>query len=287
MNKGKKGFKFSRGEKGLLVITLAVLFFLLAPFIYNPIYTAVLNHTIRSNNTIGVGMLLALPGDINRYNSLRMIEDAGNTPLEEACIQGNVAIVKMLIGKDVDVNANMGSWGPLMVTLTSKKGNQYEIAKLLIENGVEIKEDRDSLILALLREEYSEGGMAGPVKKDYISAEEMYDLFILLIDNGANLYEGGGTGYRTSLPNRIMYGAALQGNYQIFDYLLTEEGFDVNENLGDGNTALIVAAKYDNQELVEYLLSKGADETMENDERQTALDIARENGNQEIMGLLE
>lgn len=68
---------------------------------------------------------------------------------------------------------------------------------------------------------------------------------------------------------------------------LIENGrVDINERDEMGNTLLIVATMQKNKKMVEYLLNYGADPELSNNFKYTALDIAMENGDDDLATLL-
>lgn len=68
--------------------------------------------------------------------------------------------------------------------------------------------------------------------------------------------------------------------------ILIKAGFNINSRNSLGNTALHLAVYNWNLMLVKKLIYLGADTSIENADRQTALDIARKMGNPEIIALL-
>lgn len=82
----------------------------------------------------------------------------------------------------------------------------------------------------------------------------------------------------------ILYHASSGGSVPVAALLL-DRGVDVNT--GDGaNTALHAAAGHGNSEMVRWLLDHGANPEVRDYEDKTPIEIARENGHQEIVALL-
>ena len=279
--------KMKRLKVRILAVVIAALIGLVLAGYFSPIvYTSRLNKAIRGNDEKKVAKILDQRGDVNRRNRMRLLRVSWNTPLEEACILGNINIIRMLVNEGAKVNLDDGGWSPLVLSLTNKSKQQYEIVRFLISQGSTLRSQYSPLIWTLLTEEYDKSlrGMRGYVKKDYISEGEMYNLFMLLVENGANINEGCEMG--RPMQEEVGYGAALHGNKQIVEYLLNKEGLDINMKMTGGSTALMVAVEYNNSELVEYLILKDADKTITNDEGKTALDIAIGQENKEIIDLL-
>lgn len=64
---------------------------------------------------------------------------------------------------------------------------------------------------------------------------------------------------------------------------------DINVNYQEkrGATMLMLAAYYGFEDIVEYLMSKGADLSLKNTEGQTAMEIAQQNGHPGVVKLIE
>ncbi|MFV0364343.1 MAG: ankyrin repeat domain-containing protein [Suipraeoptans sp.] len=85
---------------GICIVVAVMLYRAISP----RIYTARLNSAIVKNDVSEVKRLLEKDGDINRSNDIRWLEDIGDTPLQKACIYGNIEIVELLIENGADVN---------------------------------------------------------------------------------------------------------------------------------------------------------------------------------------
>jgi len=68
---------------------------------------------------------------------------------------------------------------------------------------------------------------------------------------------------------------------------LTKIGIDINVSNIDGQTPLMAAAEYGHEEIVRFLLDKGADILASDDYGRNAMDIARKKGWQNIIEMLE
>ena len=69
--------------------------------------------------------------------------------------------------------------------------------------------------------------------------------------------------------------------------LLLERGAAVDARSPNGNTALMLAARYGSEDSVALLLAKGADRKLRNDRNQTAADTARLDGRESLARQLE
>jgi hypothetical protein len=79
--------------------------------------------------------------------------------------------------------------------------------------------------------------------------------------------------------------AAASANQSAAVQILIAHGADVNKKLKRGQTALMFAAYHGDTDMVQLLLSKGADPNVDCD-GETALSYARKKGHDEIVSLL-
>ncbi len=80
--------------------------------------------------------------------------------------------------------------------------------------------------------------------------------------------------------------AILNGNVAAVQVLYEQTNFDLNTQGKTGNSLLMFAARWNQLAIVQYLLSHGADLTATNAQGETALAIARKQGNQSVVELL-
>lgn len=202
-----------------------------------------------------------------RYNN--------TTPLIEACKNGNQKIVELLIenGADVNLKDNFTENTPLLAALKGTKENRFRLAMYIIEKGGDIYADQ--------------GGASVFYRALYISendseqnVDESVTLIKYLLEKNVNQTKPSGQ------ENALTY-AAHYCNYGAVDYLIQEGYYDVNCRDDNGDTALIVSVKYNNVKTVEVLLKHGADASLCDTTGKTALDYAKENGNDEIIKLLD
>ena len=101
----------------------------------------------------------------------------------------------------------------------------------------------------------------------------------LLIENGAYVVDKRGYDF---------IGSFIDSPYleECIDCILENTDYDINRIEPDGKTVLTDAVERQEVHAVEVLLSKGVDKTIKNSEGKTALDIANETGNVEIIHLL-
>jgi len=184
---------------------------------------------------------------------------------------------------------NTEEWTPLTLALANSSPDQYLIAKLLIDNGANVHSKEVSPILLLLAGEYDismkSAYLANTNKGD--SEEEIYNLFLFLIENGVSLEQfEAAEKLGISYSNQILYHTVTQGNVLILEYIIEKEQFDFNAKLFKGETALMIAVRNEDRTIIRYLLSKGADKEIQNDDGETVYDIVEESGSEEMAQLL-
>jgi ankyrin repeat protein len=82
-----------------------------------------------------------------------------------------------------------------------------------------------------------------------------------------------GDSKRFSMP---LHAACYQGNLQVVELLLRYPGIELNAIDIDGRTPLMWAVERGHEAIIAFLLEKGADPTVKNQESKTAADVARE-----------
>ena len=80
--------------------------------------------------------------------------------------------------------------------------------------------------------------------------------------------------------------ATAKGHLSIVEKLI-KSGAKVNERSASGYSALFIAISDDNEELVNYLLRSGADPNLVDDNKDTALSLAKRLKNPAIIQMLK
>jgi len=183
--------------------------------------------------------------------------------LQLAAFYGHTEVVKLLIDKGADMNRKSGNEYDDTALMGSIGGGETEIAKLLIEKGSSINAKNNRGNTALILAAFT--GNAEITK--------------LLIDKGANINEKNVRG-ETAL---IL--AAYHGRTEIAK-LLIDKAADINAQPDDGWTPLMDAIDKNNIELAKFLIEKGADVNLKSKNGWTALHAAAFKGPAEIVKLL-
>lgn len=191
--------------------------------------------------------------------------DGQSTPLQQAAWQGRTAIAKLLIEHGADVNAAGGPYGtPLLAAVSS---DWDDLAEVLLNAGAKIDE-RD-------RQGNRALGMAASAGKR--------DMAALLIKFGAKLEESG-PGY-SPLMN-----AAMSGDPEMIRLLVRAGArIDAPARGADygGMNPLLAAAQGGAAESLRTLIELKANVNARTSEGETALDLARAAGHEEIVTILK
>ncbi|CAF1267411.1 unnamed protein product [Adineta steineri] len=241
-----------------------------------------------SGNRELVQALVEAGADVNITPQGELAEEnllAGQTPLFGAAKKGHVEICEFLINNGADVNAVTMTGATPMYTATEE--GHLEVVQLLIRSGADLNcspkgqiacdlhiENQTPLLVAcmrnhetIIRQLVESGADVNAVSERgsspflAICQHNNVDLARLLINHGAkhdieakNLYDG-------KINGLIV--AAESGSFDILR-LLVDAGLDVNytiEGKGEtaGRTPLFCACAKGFQDIVQYLIEKGAD----------------------------
>lgn len=195
-------------------------------------------------------------------------------PLHFACKEGKYVFVVKLVEAGANIN-NTDVWDghtPLMVALGQNNESRVLIAEYLINNGADA---------AIISNDYSALDYAFTYNVvDYSESTEILDfqLAMLLLNNGLSITD-------VRLGN-VIFIAAKNNNKLMVKYLI--EDLNVNIDVIDptyGNSSLIWVVKNNCYNVVKYLLDNGANLDIKNNNGKTALDIAIEKNNIDILNL--
>ncbi|XP_030767407.1 ankyrin repeat, SAM and basic leucine zipper domain-containing protein 1 [Sitophilus oryzae] len=178
----------------------------------------------------------------------------------------NESSKKFILEKGFEVDTDLkDGWTPLL--LSSCYGN-VELVKFLLENGANVNQHRDFMTAVMLA--CSCPSYTSPFEKSL-------EVLNVLVDNGANV-----RAINRKRVNALMI-AATTGNILAVEYLLPLS--DRNSIDNQGWTALTWAVSNNQPEVVEYLLDEGFETDLRDIRGHTPLEIARDNGLNDIMKL--
>ena len=192
------------------------------------------------------------------------------TPLISACEKGNEKIISLLLDSGADINKKDSYTGqtPLLAALHGTKANRFSIAMFLLEKGADA---------------FSVQQTTSPLEETLVvldsddeqTIKEGFELFKYLMEQqvGMDICKG--------KENALTF-ATHYGNYNVVEFLIKENCFDINSKDLAGDTALIVAARNNQSQIVQLLLELGADKSSKDSKGKTAYDCAVERGFMEL-----
>ena len=189
------------------------------------------------------------------------------TPLYLAAVHGHFGMVKLLLDKGSDVNAQGGSnSGTFWTVLQAASGEGHEqIVKLLINKGADVNAQI--------------GGPRSWTALQNASERGHEQIVRLLLDNGADVNAQGAHYYNALIA------ASTRGHEQIVRLLL-DNGADVNAQGGCVGNAIMAASEEGHEQIVRLLLHKGADVNARGGHFDDALGAAGRSGRVEVVKLL-
>ncbi|KAF8424851.1 ankyrin repeat-containing domain protein [Tirmania nivea] len=166
-------------------------------------------------------------------------------PLQAEARQGNLKLMRLLVGRGADVNAQGGRYGNALQF--AAYAGQLEVVQFLLDNGAKVNAEGGEFGYAL---------QAACVPIGIASENDLHDHRVkiaqLLLDHGADVNALGGEFGTAFLA------AANYGNLALVQLLL-ENGANENAQGGLGGSALTAAARGKHTEVVNLLLERGAD----------------------------
>ena len=219
----------------------------------------------------------------------------GNKPLTVASDSGHAEIVEMLLDGKADPNSSdTGGWTALM---SASKNGHAKIVKMLLDGGADpcatYRKGNTALDYATKGghtkvKHLLELALAPPKRQENCKKGEWFytvdfgdeSEVQLLLDEGADVNETGGNG------NTALMAAARCGRLEILKLLMSGKA---KLNLADNNgmTALMVAASNGHAEIVKALLDAGAKPDIADKDEKTAWDIACARGYTKVAKTLQ
>jgi ankyrin repeat protein len=208
---------------------------------------------------------------LSKKADVNMKDYFNETSLHEAVNKGEIEIVKLIVAHGADLNAkNNLKETPLFYAV---KNNYSDIAKYLISKGSEVN-TKDLGGRSPLHEAAYQGDL---------------DIVKYLISKGARVNA------KAKYDIYPLHVAAKQGQLEIVKYLILKGakinvtgaaviGLSIYRTMRC--TPLHVAANKGHLEIVKYLISQGAEINAQNNEEETALDLAEKLRHKEVVSFL-
>lgn len=229
-----------------------------------------------------VEILEKKPNCINTYPTLspqwwqELMLQSVEYPLVEACRTGDVEIVKLLIQKGASINLGK-NFTPLSVTYFEKPENWEKISEILIENGASLDYNSffssGNVLTDIL------GTRSGAVRDKYGTEDKeqvMRAFFYAIKKCDSDKIEW----------VRVLQHAVTNDRHEAVSFLINEHYCDVND-MSIGMTALMFAARDSDLSMVQLLVGFGADPSIVTKEGKTALDYAKQYGDDMVVAFLQ
>ena len=188
----------------------------------------------------------------------------GLTPLHYAAAWGHKGAVTLLLSDGADVNA-ADRQGLTPLFLASRDGREDVVTLLSVQQGVNLERG----------DEEAHTPLCVAVANGHLR------IFARLLNRGADPHAKDKNGM---IPLHI---ASKRGNFEAVTSLLQQtQGLNINERDNKGNTPLHYAAGIGHVGLVESLLGSGADVSVRNIKNETAGDLARASGHEQVLQFL-
>jgi ankyrin repeat protein len=188
------------------------------------------------------------------------------SPVWMAVMSNDLKLLNEVLTKDnVNTLSELESYTPLMVAANR---SFVEVALLLIANGADLSAKSESGMTALML------AMNPNSEKDSLAIST------------AILENGGDVNARSDGGNTALMEAGHKGLTKVVEHLL-EKGASVDLQNKYGETALMVSCLEGAEPaVVRALLDAGADKDLTDIDGFTAFDLAKKNGNEEVMNML-
>ena len=292
-----------RKKRTIICIVVSIVLFFAIAYITNGLYqNNKLFEAIENNNPTAAEEAIdrgAWIDTINYTNILLypiLVDTRSDTPLTKASWLGNEEIVRLLVEQGADVNkcSKNPEIPPLYAALSGHSPKRFSVAKYLIECGADIytpqkrkynsfeKILNDTFGIEFYRFElgsYVQETVQIKSNDDEQTLAEGYELFCYFMENGTR------TDVKPPSYN-LQTWAATWGNTNVLKYLIQEGLYGIDDCDSNGYTALISASKSNKKEAVLLLLELGANTNLSDKNGKTALDYAKEAGNEEIVAIL-
>ncbi|KAJ7273921.1 ankyrin repeat-containing domain protein [Mycena rebaudengoi] len=201
----------------------------------------------------------------------------GNS-LRAASYHGNEVVIRLLIERGANVNAQSGEDGNALQAAVA--GRNPEVVKLLIDNGADAAlEGRNTEIVKLLIDNGADVNAPVGAMLQAASWWGNTDIVKLLIDKGADMNAQGG-----EHGNALQ--AAVAGRNTEAVKLLIDKGADVNAQGGKYGNALQAAVVGRNTEVTKVLIDNGANVNAQGGKYGNALQAASAEGYKTVVQLL-
>lgn len=129
--------------------------------------------------------------DLIKNNPKYLVPESLNHAIFEAVDVGNVDIVKLLLGKDADVNLEVGDDSATLLYIATEKGRK-DMVQLLLENGADLNKPADVFINGTYIERSPLSLAVIKLMQGWVPAHSLFhyrDTIELLVKHGADIHK--------------------------------------------------------------------------------------------------
>ena len=241
--------------------------------------------------------------DINLNRQLYLVDGVSLTPIEWASSLRHAGVIRALLKHHADVNQTFRQDSYLSGALNSAIGRlspsynrvDPEIFRTLLQAGGDLSDVQMRYIIKVEDSEFVSLIISKNARKNvtkwskwgvfqnavtFLQEQESIDIIKVMLDVGADLDYSYGAYEKTTAPRRVIDVAAQRGSLEMVKVLL-------NNGASLSDDTLIRAVESTNQDLIRFLLGKGADINKRGPQGTTAFEEALKVRNASVISLLE
>ncbi|XP_046558660.1 serine/threonine-protein phosphatase 6 regulatory ankyrin repeat subunit B-like isoform X2 [Haliotis rubra] len=231
---------------------------------------------------------------VSRGADVSLVDDGGENILHCACLGGDRKTVEFVLSLDgVDVNSRGGrSSTPVMVAARRGHG---DVVELLVSRGADVslvdddgnntlhwacwRGDRKTVefVLSLDRVDINSRGGGSWTPVMWAARWRHRDMVELLVSRGADVSLVDDDG------NNTLHWACWRGDRKTVEFVLSLDRVDINSRGGGSWTPVMWAARWRHRDMVELLVSRGADVSLVDDVGDNTLHFACAGGDRKTV----
>lgn len=230
--------------------------------------------------------VLTTKNDDNILSALKEVNAEGKTILHMAAENNNFKILRFLYEKGAEITStDKEGWTVLhsAVAGLSEESEGWELISWLLDHGVDVNsKDNNGKTARDFLEEYS-NEYAKKFEEILLKHQVVESVKNDDIENLGRLLENNDPlDFSDKYGTSLLHKAATLGKTKSIEYLVDQEGLDVNIKSEYGNTPLHLAVLNNDIDTIKTLLKKGASPNEVNDTGGTPMGFAAELGQSEI-----